>query len=280
MSVTNYPALHRKPTGAYPSPRHKLAAASPHVIGANVPSSFAVVPPVLQMWGNDTYGDCVSAEEAASKAMWSVMAGLPELLIPDNVLIQWARQNGFLNGANLTDVMDAMISVGITVNGVTYKDGPYNSVDWTNDAVLSSAIFTGPIKIGIAANQLQGVVGSSNGWFATGFRNDNEEDHSVALWGFGTVAECFGFLNVAPPSGANLTERAYLLFTWNTIGVIDQPSLLAICGEAWLRNPTTPSQVPPNPVPPNPVPPNPVPPNPSPTPVTYTMSGTFTGTIS
>ena len=29
------------------------------------------------------------------------------------------------------------------------------------------------------------------------------------------------------------------MFTWNTIGIIDVPSMLAITHEAWLRNPTT-----------------------------------------
>jgi hypothetical protein len=29
------------------------------------------------------------------------------------------------------------------------------------------------------------------------------------------------------------------LFTWNSIGIIDVPSMLAITQEAWLRNPTT-----------------------------------------
>ena len=32
---------------------------------------------------------------------------------------------------------------------------------------------------------------------------------------------------------------AYALFTWDSIGIIDVPSMLAITGEAWLRNPTT-----------------------------------------
>jgi len=273
------------PRGAYPSPRHKLAAATPHIKRPGVPDSFGIVPKTLQMWGNDTYGDCVSAEEAASKAMWSVMNAYPELLIPDQTLIDWARQGGYLNGANLTDVMDSMISTGITVGSTKYTDGPYQSVDWTKDDVLSSAIITGPVKLGIAANQISNVFTAANGWFATGFRQDNNEDHCVPLWGFGPLSALFAMLGVPLPSGANPTARGYLMYTWQSIGVIDQPSLIAITGEAWLRMPTTPQQPAPVPVPPGPnppPPPPPPPPNPTPGPgmtVTGTMTGTFTGTI-
>jgi hypothetical protein len=40
-------------------------------------------------------------------------------------------------------------------------------------------------------------------------------------------------------STADNTAPAYALFSWDSIGIIDVPSLVAICGEAWLRNPTT-----------------------------------------
>ena len=42
------------------------------------PAQFAYVPKQLSMWGNDQYGDCVSAEEAFAKACYS-----PEIFIDD-----------------------------------------------------------------------------------------------------------------------------------------------------------------------------------------------------
>ena len=69
------------------------------------------------------------------------------------------------------------------------------------------------------------------------------------------------------PAGANPSDLAYLCFTWDTIGVIDRSSLINFTSEAWVRNPTTPGQVPVPPAPPNPPPnPPPLPPDPIPTP--------------
>jgi len=270
--------------GAVPTPRHRLISAPRFVVPPTpLPASYGVIPSQLSYWLNDQYGDCVTAEEAFAKACYSVQIGLPELLIPDATVKAWAKANGVLNGADLTEVMDAMASNGFTVNGTNYTDGSYSAVDYTNDAVLSAAILVGPVKIGVAADQLENVVGTKNGWFGTGFRNDNSEDHCVSLCGFGTTQSLATMLGVQLPSGVNPSGRAYFLFTWDTIGIIEQASMVAITGEAWVRNPTTPQQIPPVPTPtptptPTPVPPTPTPnPVPSPTVVTvpfgvYTLS--------
>jgi len=272
-----------RPRGALPSPRDRAFAVESHVAGA-VPAFFGTVPEKLSVWGNDRYGDCVSAEEAAAKAMYSVQAGHAETIIPDDVLIRWASDHDYLNGAVITDVMDSMLSEGITFGGTTYRDGPYKSVDWTNDAVLSSAIYSGPVKIGVAANQLENAAGQGNGWFASDFGRDHNTDHCVNLCGFGSAADLAKLLSVAVPRSVDPVTRCYLLFTWGTIGIIERTSVIAICGEAWLRTPTTPGLVPvptptPDPLPPivpplpEPIPPvvpplptPPLPPAPEPTP--------------
>ena len=46
-------------------------------------------------------------------------------------------------------------------------------------------------------------------------------------------------LGVPVPAGVDGTLPGYSMFTWNTVGVIDVPSLLAITSEAWVRSPTT-----------------------------------------
>ena len=186
------------------------------------------------MWLNDVDGDCVTAEEAFAKACNS-----PEIFISDDTVKAWATANGVLDGADLTQVLDLMQSSGFVQDGQTYDDGPFTSVDWTNPAVLQSAIAQGPVKIGVAADQLENAVPdpAANGWFATGFAADSNEDHCVSLCGYGEIGWLANQLGVGSPVPGD--TPAYALFTWDSIGIIDVPSMLAITGEAWLRNPTT-----------------------------------------
>jgi len=222
-----------RPRGAFPSPRHRLASATPHKAVA-APPQFLWFPAKLSMWGNATYGDCCSAEEAAAKA-----TNLPEIFIPDADLIAWASANGFLNGATLIDVIDAMVSSGIVLNGVTYKDGPPNSVDWTDAPTVQSAIAQGPIKIGVAADQLEAIVPDppTNGWVGTGFSEDSNLDHCTGLLGYGPFSWLAGQLG-ADASKLPADTPCYAMFSWSSVGILDIPSFLAITGEAWLRSPT------------------------------------------
>ena len=168
----------------------------------------------------------------------------PEIDISTMEVIAWAEAFGFANGANLTDVMDKMASVGFPALAhlKRYLDGPYNSVNWHDSDILKSAIYTGPVKIGIAADQVQTAYtagGGKNGWLGTGFKPDTNEDHCVSLCGYGSIAWLANQLGVILPGAVDGTKPGYGLFTWSTIGIIDEPSMLAITGEAWLRNPTT-----------------------------------------
>src|SRR5262249_37451754 len=148
----------------------------------------------------------------------------------------------------LSDVLDLMVKSGFQQGGHTYDDGPHNAVDWTNVAVLQNAIAHGPVKIGVAADQLETAWDAKNaqnpgnpqdGWFATGFKQDTAEDHCVSLCGYGTFSWLAGQLGVQVPQGLDGSTPGYGLFTWDTIGIIDQPSMVAITQEAWVRNPTT-----------------------------------------
>lgn len=239
--------------GAIPSPRHRLAAAIPHRITGVTPGQFLWKPCQLSYWGNETDGDCVSAEEAFAKACDN-----PEIFITQPNLVAWAQKHGLLNGAMLSDVLTLMETDGIPQDGKVYDDGPHVSVDWTNASILNNAIAQGPVKIGVAAAQLESAWNSlndpsgddplaipQNGWFATGFASDANEDHCVSLCGFGPMGWLASELGVVSkpfglPAGAGLlASPGYALFTWSSIGIIDVPSMLAITSEAWLRNPTT-----------------------------------------
>jgi hypothetical protein len=223
--------------GAIPSPRFELAAAIPHVPLPTVPPTYLSVPKKISVWHNDNHGDCVTAEEAFAKACHS-----PEIFITDAEVQKWATAHGWYEGANLIDVLKAMQKGGFTQDTHTYDDGAPNSVNWTDAPTLQSAICHGPVKIGIAADQLHAVCQANDfksGWLATGFKEDSKEDHCVSLCGYGTISWLAQQLKVTVATGVDGTKPGYALFTWGSIGIIDFASLLAITHEAWLRTPTT-----------------------------------------
>jgi hypothetical protein len=187
------------------------------------------------MWLNDVDGDCVTAEEAFAKGI------APGVFIGDATVRVWAAANDVLNGTDLITVLKLMQTTGFAQNGSVYDDGSPVSVDWTNVSVLQNAIVQGPVKIGVAGDQLETAVPDppTNGWLATGFTPDANLDHCVSLCGYGPIWWLLNVLGTGANPGPVQEAPGYALFTWNSIGVIDAPSLNAICGEAWLRSPTT-----------------------------------------
>jgi hypothetical protein len=189
------------------------------------------------MWGNDIHGDCVTAEEAFAKA-----CNNPEIFISDAEVIAWATQHGVLEGAYLNDVLTWMQTDGFHDGAIVYDDGPHFSVNWTDTSTLQAAIARGPVKLGIAADQIETAwnsTGGQTGWFATGFHSDTNEDHCVSLCGYGSITWLAQQLGVSVPGGVDGTQPGYAMFTWDSIGIIDVPSMIAITQEAWLRQPTT-----------------------------------------
>ena len=225
-----------RPRGARPSPRHRLAATAPHFITGPTPTQYLWKPSQLSMWLNDEDGDCVTAEEAFAKA-----CNNPEIFITDATVLAWATKNNVLNGTELTTVLDLMQSAGFPQDGKLYNDGPFTSVDWTNSNALQNAIAQGPVKIGVAADQLENAVPNppTNGWWANNFVKDENLDHCVSLCGYGTIQWLLSQLLPAARYDGDASQPGYALFTWDSIGVIDVPSMLAITGEAWLRTPVT-----------------------------------------
>ncbi|MBB5470968.1 hypothetical protein OKW30_001875 [Paraburkholderia sp. Clong3] len=236
----------RLPRGALPSPRHELAAAMPHVPDSKilVPPSFLMWPVQMSSWNNYVYGDCVSAEEAFAKA--TAVSGT---FIPEATVVNWAEGHGYLNGATLTAVMTTMQTNGFELNGKTYDDGPYNSVNWNNAAILQSAIYShGPVKIGVGAEDFQTnadgkVTPGTSGWTMYNYPKHQPEDHCVSLCGYGTLAELVGLfrqhnVTVQAPTGMPV-GLSYAMFTWNSIGIVDHQSMLNMTYEAWIRKPVT-----------------------------------------
>jgi hypothetical protein len=236
----------RLPRGAIPSSRAELAAATPHVPDAKikVPPSFLMWPTQMSSWNNYVYGDCVSAEEAFAKA-----TAAPQTFIPLATVVAWAKAHGYLNGATLTSVMTTMQTNGFPLGGKTYDDGPHFSVNWTNAAILHSAIYShGPVKIGVGAEYFQNnthgaVTPGTSGWTMYDYPPHQTEDHCVSLCGYGTLAQLVGLFHqhgvTVHPAAGQPTGSSYAMFTWNSIGIIDQQSMLNMTYEAWIRSPVT-----------------------------------------
>lgn len=252
-------------TGAIASPRNVLAAAFPHRIVDGTPKEWLWLPSKLSTWLNSTYGCCVTTEEAFAKACKGIF-------IQDGEVQRWASSHGVLNGAVIHDVLVWMQQRGFEQDGNIYSDGPPTSVDYTNPDVLQNAVAQSPVKIGVAASQLQNVVGSGNGWFGLNFRQDGNLDHCISVAGYGELGWLADRFQVSLPTGVTSSQPGYAVFTWDTIGILDWGSFQNITGEAWSRNPSlvqqgnnpvtpdsvwTPEQPTPTPTP-NPNPPSPI----------------------
>lgn len=243
------------PRGATRTPFPKIIAAvksgSAGIYRAAVPPpSVIVVPKKLSYWGNNQYGDCVTAESVFAIAAYSTFLGMDEIFVTDSTTINWAQSHGWANGAALLDVIQDMQRDGIKdEKGILRKAGKPSSVDFSNEDTLKSALAQGPVSIAIDAGALPSGAGNKSGWFSFGGRSHPNTDHCVSLSGYGATADLFKALNVTPP--ANAPTNGYLLFTWSTIGVVDHQWIMNTVVEAWVRNPTTTDLVPPPP----PVPP-------------------------
>lgn len=222
----------------------RKAGATPHAVIGATPPQFIRIPKVpLSMWGNDIFGDCVTAEECFAKATDGIDLGYHKAVI-------WARNHWSLNGAGLWEIMTLMQTSGIYNGDFLYLDGPFKYVNFTNPAILKNAIYQGPVKIGVAADQIENVIQdygiAKNGWVMAGFTQDTNIDHCTSLCGYGPAAWLMSQLGGTLPKGIAPSTPYYAMFTWSSIGLIGVDSMLAITAEGWLRNPTT--IIKPNPV--------------------------------
>ena len=226
------------PSGELPTPNHEIASAQPYKAGGAAPESFIAWPTAIGFWGNEKVGNSSWTEEAFAKA-----CAEPKVFIPTDVVLFTSRKCGSSNFAAF------MQTHGFQVDRKAYLDGPFNSVDWTNAAVLNGAIANvGPVKTGVASANLDSgphgqVTPGTSGWAIYGLPAGQPENHCVSLCGYGTLAALVSLfkkhkVTVHAPKGMP-TGLCYAMFTWNSIGIIDRQSLMNITGEAWVRNPTT-----------------------------------------
>lgn len=276
------------PRGLKPTPKaiiQKLLLDKPFKPGKALvarASSVVYVPKKMSMWLNDTYGDCVTAEEAFNQATTGTF-------ITDQTVFTFAKKYGWLNGAYLTEVMDQMQKQGFQQDGKDYGIGDYLAVDFADEENLKDAISGGTVKIGVDSASLPSGAGKKMGWYATGGRPGqfSNEDHNTSLCGYGDAKTIFTAINAPLPSGLAPDTQGYAYYTWDTIGFVDHKFIMASVQEAYIRNPvaTVNHQPVPNPGPgPNPLPPvppvPPVPPTPVPGDLGAVVVDPVTGTIS
>jgi hypothetical protein len=259
----------RLPRGLIPTPQSVKNAAPKYVrrgaaLGAAaIPSEWMFLPTNLAYWGNYIYADCVTAEEAFAKVCVGTRLQPAGKLFCSNVeAITWANNNGYLNNAVITDVMASMARSGLVIGGTTYGDGPYYAVNYMNVADLQDAIYNvGPVKIGVSSDYLQagdggGVIGGvtpginngpqnvgfvNSGWTLYNYPGRGREDHCTSLFGYGSLASLvanFASLGITVNVVSGMpTGTCYAMFCWDSIGIIDEQSMLNMTYEAWVRDP-------------------------------------------
>lgn len=225
------------PSGDFPSPNHELAAA-PRYKGGVAPTSFLARPIEVGNWENSSARDSLWAEEAFAKA-----CAEPKAYIPVDTVQLTAQECGSANFSRF------MQTHGFHLSGRAYLDGPFYAVNWTNSATLQSAIYShGPVKIGVGAAYLQSnahghVTPGTSGWAMYNYPKNQPEDHCASLCGYGNLSDLIHLfeqqnITINVPNGMP-TNLCYAMFIWNSIGIIDEQSMLNMTYEAWVRNPVT-----------------------------------------
>ncbi len=225
------------PTGRLPSPNAELADATPYQ-ERSAPPSFLNLPSRKVHWHTDTTEDSFWVEEAFAKA-----CAEPQILITNGKLLETAKKCGTNNFSYF------MQTHGFEVEDRAYLDGQFLAVNWADPVILQSAIAKlGPVKVGIKAKNLLThqhglVMPGVNGWALYAYPPGLTKDHWASLCGFGLLRDLVTLfeqkgIKVNVPTGMP-NGICYALFIWNSIGIIDEQSLLNMTNEAWVRNPVT-----------------------------------------
>ena len=136
--------------------RRKISASA-------VPAAFATLCRNLSVFENDTYGDCVTAEECQN-----INTGT-NYVVPNADVLAFGQKYDLLNGSDLPTVLKLMEADGLPSGGTTYKDGPYAAVNMQSYEEMCAALVEfqasgGPptqIKLGVAADQLEAAMDDS-----------------------------------------------------------------------------------------------------------------------
>lgn len=176
------------------------------------------------MFGNDTLGDCVQAEDAHHEKHFNMLETGKDLTITDKEVEKayFSQTGGQDTGLVIGDNLDLYRKKGFTMGGKNRKLKAYAAVDYRSDASLRLAIYANcGVKVGIqlplsASDQLNagrvwdkvpGKRGKAGSWGG----------HCVGLWGFRLDGK----------------TRLYKCITWGMYQEMTEAFVLAYMDEAF-----------------------------------------------
>ena len=172
------------------------------------------------IYTNDYEGSCVECEDANWRCAINHVAGKVIAFSNDTVHRDYRTQTGGGDrGLDLGNCLDWHAKNAVVdTNGGKHLGGPHGSLDISDALTMSKACyyFRG-MKIAVASGQLDNT---SNGDIVTGLRPSRNIDHCIAALSRKLIQG----------------KRFWECETWGYYLYLDEPSFLAILGEAWVRS--------------------------------------------
>jgi hypothetical protein len=223
------------------------------VKATSVPVSFYLFCKQLSYWLNSTDGDCVTAEAMFNIDAAMTSAGKGGFVADSAAVLAFGRKYGLLNGADLNQVSQIIATDGFSDQGNIFTNGASAAVNYRDITELNAAIFEAQasVQIAIAANQLERAAGPGPISFLFGARSDRQTDHCTGLGFYGEAEEMLDKLNsfyaslnpsyqaVKLPSGFAPTTPCQGMFSWNQYFICENQSVVNICDEANIRQPSS-----------------------------------------
>ena len=232
-------------TGCNPTPPNRLLFARPFIRRFAAPEEcFNSNGTPMQMDGNDIYGDCPDA------CLGNILDVIKRILaysggpIPGANVIDWARRLGFLNGANIPDVLNALMDTPmIDESGQANLIGPHVGVPFDDLPTVKEALSSHyALDLGVNAGPLQDCIGNDpvavmpiltspvNGY--------DQIDHSIPAFDYATAgnlaANYADKYKFAVQLGDLPAETPCIgLESWGTVVIAPEISFRYIAGEAW-----------------------------------------------
>ncbi len=228
------------PSGTFPSQNYELAEAKSYKAIQDYPDPFLMdIGDVdLDFWKPGDLNNSFWIEESFAK-----FCAKPHIQLPKELVLETIDKCGTMN------VSEFLQTEGFQLNGKKYLNGTFQSINWTEPNLLKSAIYQyGPIKIGVASNDFlsnsKGMVTPAvNGWAMYNYPSGLKADDWASICGYGQLNKLinqFATKGIAVNIPEGMPEGlCYAIFVYNSVGIIDEQSLVNMTNEAWVRTPVT-----------------------------------------
>jgi hypothetical protein len=237
--------MSRMPTGCRPSHPERLARglASTRKMKELPPPPNVFLPRIdlcpLDILGNDVYGTCVFAGEGNAIQFTRVSTNLTATPFNAQAIVAayLAYNRGLDCGADITSFLDWMGETGLySDDGTIHRVKRHGAIDPRDPYELRQgiALFRG-VKMAVASAPIDAVYNGTNGWY---LRHAHRAplDHDIELVGYATVDVLGQLLQVAwKPRARDFDAKAFLAFSWGTLGIIEEHALEQIAWEAHVR---------------------------------------------